>query len=126
MGTDGASSKGQEGKEIEKRRKNSELGKGIEAAKHSSRRWEKASVSAWLGWKTHASQQEDGQISFPGPAPEDGQWLPRLPSKKHPESFFGPQEGSPDGLVSPARSITGWPGPLLGQGTAVDGWSWGP
>ena len=126
MGTDGASSKGQEGKEIEKRRKNSEPGEGIEAAKHSSRRWEKTSVSAWLGWKTHASQQEDGQISFPGPAPEDGQWLPRLPSKKHPESFSGPQEGSPDGLVSPARSITGWPGPLLGQGTAVDGWSWGP
>ena len=83
-------------------------------------------MSAWLGWKTHTSQQEDGQISFPGPAPEDGQWLPRLPSKKHPESFSGPQEGSANGLVSPARSITGWSRPLLGQGTAADGWSWGP
>lgn len=125
MGTDDASSKGQEGKEIEKRRKSSEPGEGIEAAKHSSRRWEKASVSAWLGWKTHTSQWENGQISFPGPAPEDRQWLPRLPSKKYPVPFSGPQEGNPNGPVSPARSTTGWPGPLLGQGTAVGGWSWG-
>lgn len=78
------------------------------------------------GVETHASQWEDGQISFQdGPAPEGRAVAPQTPIKKYPAPFSGPQEGNPNGPVSPARSTTGWPGPLLSQGTAVGGWSWG-
>ena len=81
-------------------------------------------LPGWGGKHTPVNGRMD-RFHFQDQLQRTGSGSPDSHPKKYPVPFSGPQEGNPNGPVSPARSTTGWPGPLLGQGTAVGGWSWG-
>ena len=83
---------------------------------------------AWLVLGTEGSRKEGREASFPVPAPEDGQWLPWVPSQQHSKAFFRSRKAAGMDLQCwPGAEQEGhsfWMGTLLGQATARWLFSW--